>query len=68
MKKQSKVHGGRLHIVAVEWLKDRANPEEQGGMGVFADTRFCVDLTRLLQRVERAALRGKPYSVKAREE
>ena len=66
--KKSEAHGGRLHTVAVEWLKDRANPEEQGGMGVFADTRFCVDLTRLLQRVERAALRGKPYSVKAMEE
>ena len=68
MKKQSKAHGGRLHTVAVEWLKDRANPEEQGGMGVFADTRFCVDLTRLLQRVERAARRGNLYSVKARKE
>jgi hypothetical protein len=57
-------HKGRLHTVAVEWLKDLANPEDQGGMGVFADTRFCLDLTRLLQRVERSALRGKPLSVK----
>jgi hypothetical protein len=68
VKKPSKAHAGRLHTVAVEWLKDRANPEDQGGMGVFADTRFCVDLTRLLQCVERAARRGKPYSVKARKE
>ena len=68
MKNRSSPHAGRLHTVAVEWLKDRANPEDQGGMGVFADTRFCVDLTRLLQRVERAALRGNPYSVKVREE
>ena len=60
----SKTHRGRLHTVAVEWLKDRANPEEEGGMGVFADTRFCLDLTRLLQRVERSALWGKPLSVK----
>jgi hypothetical protein len=67
-KKRRPTHIGRLHTVAVEWLKDRANPEEQGGMGVFADTRFCVDLTNLLQRVERAARRGKSYSVKAREE
>jgi hypothetical protein len=60
----SKTHRGRLHTVAVEWLKDRANPEEEGGMGVFADTRFCLDLTRLLQRVEKAALAGKLMSVK----
>ena len=60
----SKAHRGRLHTVAVEWLKDRANPVEQGGMGVFADTHFCLDLTRLLQSVELAARNGKPLSVK----
>jgi len=48
------VHSGRLHQMAVEWFADRANQEE-GGLGVFADTRFCLDLTKLLQRVERAA-------------
>jgi hypothetical protein len=64
----SRTHNGRLHTVAVEWLKDRANPEEQGGIGVFADTRFCLDLTQLLQRVERAAVRGKPFSVRPRQE
>jgi hypothetical protein len=36
---------------------DRANPEEQGGLGVFADSRFCVDLTKLLLRIDRAARR-----------
>ena len=45
----------RLHAIAVKWLLDRANPEDDGGLGVFADTRFCIDLTKLLQRVERAA-------------
>jgi hypothetical protein len=64
----SKAHRGRLHTVAVEWLKDRANPEADGGLGVFADTRFCGDLTRLLKRVERAARRGRPLSVKPVEE
>lgn len=53
------VHSGRLHQMAVEWLADRANPEEEGGLGVFADTRFCLDLTKLLQRVERAAKRRR---------
>ena len=67
-KRPSGMHKGRLHTVAVEWLKDRANPEDQGGMGVFADTRFCLDLTRLLQNVERSVLRGKPISVKVRVE
>ena len=50
-------HAGYLHDMAVEWLKDRANPENEGGLGVFADTRFCEDLTRLLKRVEQIALR-----------
>ena len=67
-KKKRSTHSGRLHTVAVEWLKDRANPEKQGGLGTFADTLFCLDLAKLLESVERAALRGKPYSVKAREE
>lgn len=40
----------RLHGMAVHWLMDRANPEDQGGMGVFADTRFCMDLTKLRAR------------------
>lgn len=31
-----------LHKVAVRWLMDRANPESQGGLGVFADTRHCA--------------------------
>ena len=47
----------RLHKMSVKWLMDRANPESEGGLGVFADTRFCVDLTQLLERVERAAIR-----------
>lgn len=47
----------RLHDAAVRWLMDRANPEEQGGLGVFADSRFCVDLTKLLLRIDRAARR-----------
>jgi hypothetical protein len=33
-------------------------------MGVFADTRFCADLARLLERVERGVRRGRPLSVK----
>lgn len=52
-------HNNRLHNMAVKWLKDRANPEDQGGLGVFADTRFCTDLEKLLRRVECAALRRK---------
>jgi hypothetical protein len=49
----------RLHKMAVKWLADRANPEEDGGLGVFADTRFCLDLTKLLERVDRAARRER---------
>jgi hypothetical protein len=45
--------------MAVRWLADRANPEEDGGLGVFADTRFCVDLTRLLVRVQQMSFGGK---------
>jgi hypothetical protein len=52
-------HKGRLHDMALEWLLDRANPESQGGLGVFADTRFCLDLTRLLKRVQRMTRREK---------
>jgi hypothetical protein len=48
----------RLHKMAVKWLADRANPEDQGGLGVFADTRFCSSLTKLLVRVDRAARRA----------
>jgi hypothetical protein len=48
-------HAGELHDLAVEWLMDRANPEEQGGLGVFADTRFCSELETLLKRVDRTA-------------
>lgn len=50
-------HKGRLHRVAVRWLMDRANPESQGGLGMFADTRFCCQLEKLLKRVERSAKR-----------
>lgn len=50
-----KGHSGRLHALAVEWLMDRANPETEGGLGVFADTRYCLALTILLKRVDRAA-------------
>lgn len=49
--------GQKLHAMAVEWLMDRANPEADGGLGVFADTRFCLELTELLMRVDRAARR-----------
>lgn len=55
---RQKGHTGRLHAVAREWLADRANPESEGGMGVFADTLFCESLTSLLRRVDRAARRG----------
>jgi hypothetical protein len=48
----------KLHTMAVKWLADRANTEEEGGLGVFADTRFCTQLTKLLQRVERAEHRA----------
>ena len=48
-------HKGELHALAVEWLADRANPETEGGLGVFADTRYCLVLTELLKRVDRAA-------------
>lgn len=44
-----------FHKVAVKWLMDRANPEEEGGLGVFADTRFCGALTKLLEKTDRAA-------------
>ena len=48
-------HKGELHDLAVEWLADRANPEKDGGLGIFADTRYCLALTTLLKRVDRAA-------------
>jgi hypothetical protein len=38
---------------------DRANPEEQGGLGMFADTRHCLALTELLKRVDYAARRDE---------
>lgn len=47
----------RLHSLAVEWLSDRANPEKDGGLGMFADTRFCIDLMKLLQQVEQDAVK-----------
>lgn len=55
MKKQKKrsPHSGRLHALALNWLQDRANPEMEGGLGVFADSRYCLELTKLLERVER---------------
>lgn len=37
-------HKGKLHKMATKWLTDRANSESEGGLGVFADTRFCLDL------------------------
>jgi hypothetical protein len=52
-------HKGRLHAMALEWLMDRANPESDGGLGVFADSRYCTELTKLLERVERSALRRR---------
>ncbi len=55
-----------LHKVAVRWLMDRANPESQGGLGVFADTRYCDDLTTLLERVYRRGVRaGRESATKA---
>lgn len=58
---ERRLHTGKLHNLAKNWLMDRANPEEDGGLGMFADTRFCLDLTALLRKVERAALkRGSP--------
>jgi len=50
-------HQSRLHRMAVAWLAVRANPEAEGGLGVFADTRFCTALTELLEKVDEAAFR-----------
>lgn len=50
-------HKGSLHAKAVRWLADRANPETDGGLGVFADTRFCLELEALLKKVDAAARR-----------
>jgi hypothetical protein len=52
VKRVFSVHSGRLHGMAVRWLRDRANPEPEGGLGMFADTRFCLELTRLLEQVQ----------------
>lgn len=41
-----------LHALALEWLKDRANPE---ALGDFADTRAGLELTELLALVRDAA-------------
>ena len=51
------VRNTRFHKLATNWLADRANPETEGGLGVFADTRFCSELERLLVTIDRAAFK-----------
>ena len=45
------VRNTRFHKLATNWLAERANS------GVFADTRFCSELERLLVTIDRAAFK-----------
>jgi hypothetical protein len=56
---------------AGEWLMDRANPEDEGGLGCFADTRFSDDLAAFRAQareegrqagLEEAAIEAQDYT------
>lgn len=61
--KHHPVRSVKLHKLATNWLAERANSEREGGLGYFADTRFCSELERLLVTVDRAAFKRGQASI-----